>query len=65
MSFFISQIVRFSGSAMLLVCVAASSPAPKRAVCMASALMPEVRLRKIHLVRPDLIPYPISYEIDC
>jgi hypothetical protein len=25
----------------------------------------EVRLRKIHIVRPDLIPYPISYEIDC
>lgn len=25
----------------------------------------EVRLRKLHLVRPDLIPYPISYEIHC
>jgi hypothetical protein len=25
----------------------------------------EVRIRKIHLVRPDLIPYPISYEIVC
>lgn len=26
---------------------------------------PEVRLRKLHLVRPDLIPYPIAYEIYC
>jgi hypothetical protein len=25
----------------------------------------EVRLRKLHLVRPDLIPYPIQYEIYC
>ncbi|MGH7177940.1 MAG: hypothetical protein ACREJC_11210 [Tepidisphaeraceae bacterium] len=28
-------------------------------------LSPEVRLRKLHLVRPDLIPYPIAYEIYC
>jgi hypothetical protein len=26
---------------------------------------PEVRLRKLHLVRPDLIPYPIAYEVCC
>lgn len=26
---------------------------------------PEVRLRKLHLVRPDLIQYPIFYEIYC
>jgi hypothetical protein len=25
----------------------------------------EVRLRKLHLVRPDLIPYPIEYEYYC
>ncbi len=25
----------------------------------------EVRLRKLHLVRPDLIQYPISYEVYC
>ncbi len=30
------------------------------------ALRPlEVRLRKLHLVRPDLIPYPIEYEVVC
>ena len=25
----------------------------------------EVRLRKLHLVRPDLIPYPIHYDVYC
>jgi hypothetical protein len=30
-----------------------------------AGLLPEVRLRKLHLVRPDLIPYPIAYEIYC
>ena len=23
------------------------------------------RLRKLHLVRPDLIPYPVAYDIYC
>lgn len=27
--------------------------------------LPEVRLRKLHLVRPDLIPYPLFYEVVC
>jgi hypothetical protein len=26
---------------------------------------PEVRIRRLHLVRPDLISYPLSYEIYC
>ncbi|MGH7215250.1 MAG: hypothetical protein ACREIT_10855 [Tepidisphaeraceae bacterium] len=30
-----------------------------------SYLPSEVRLRKLHLVRPDLIPYPIAYEVFC
>jgi len=30
-----------------------------------SSFRHEVRLRKLHLVRPDLIPYPIAYEIYC
>ena len=30
-----------------------------------TSLRPEVRLRKLHLVRPDLIPYPIAYEVCC
>ena len=28
-------------------------------------LPPEVRLRKLHLVRSDLIQYPICYEVYC
>jgi len=32
----------------------------------ATAYFPaEVRLRKLHLVRPDLIPYPIALEVVC
>ena len=31
----------------------------------AAASVREVRLRKLHLVRPDLIPYPIAYEVCC
>lgn len=31
----------------------------------ATASAPEVRLRKLHLVRPDLIPYPIAYDVYC
>jgi hypothetical protein len=25
----------------------------------------DVRLRKLHLVRPDLIPYPVFYDVFC
>ena len=32
---------------------------------MSTASLHEVRLRKLHLVRPDLIPYPIAYEVVC
>ena len=31
----------------------------------AAGIRPEGRLRKLHLVRPDLIPYPIAYEVYC
>lgn len=34
--------------------------APEQA---AAALPPQVRLRKLHLVRPDLIPYPLRHEV--
>lgn len=30
-----------------------------------SRVRPGVRLRKLHLVRPDLIPYPIAHEVYC
>ena len=32
---------------------------------LASGQPTEVRLRRLHLVRPDLIPYPIVFEIFC
>ena len=30
-----------------------------------AGIRPETRLRKLHLVRPDLVPYPIAYEVYC
>ena len=39
-----------------------SRPAQDEAV---AGIRPETRLRKLHLVRPDLIPYPIAYEVYC
>ncbi len=39
---------------------AASAPAED-----ALAVRPQGRLRKLHLVRPDLIPYPIAHEVYC
>ena len=30
-----------------------------------AGIRPEGRLRKLHLVRPDLIPYPLAYEVVC
>jgi hypothetical protein len=30
-----------------------------------TGIYPEVRLRKLHLVRPDLIPYPLAIEVMC
>jgi hypothetical protein len=51
---------------MLLNCgslaVPASQSQPKIGI---AKLPPEVRLRKLHLVRPDLIPYPLCYEVYC
>ena len=29
------------------------------------AALQEVRIRKLHLVRPDLIPYPLYFEVLC
>lgn len=47
----------------------AASPSPKpdadRHARIDLLRPPEVRLRKLHLVRPDLIPYPLSYEVYC
>lgn len=37
-------------------------PQPNEAT---TATFNEVRLRKLHLVRPDLIPYPVRYDVLC
>jgi len=60
---------------LVLVCVFASGFGPTQASRPAAATrgdeptdpvaFQEVRLRKLHLVRPDLIPYPIAYEVVC
>ena len=42
-----------------------SARTPSKADQDALAQRYEVRLRKLHLVRPDLIPYPIAYEVCC
>jgi hypothetical protein len=34
-------------------------------LALSPSLRPEVRLRKLHLVRPDLIQYPIAFEVYC
>ena len=60
--------------ASLAACLAPSSgpsEAPSADVQVApesqelAGMRPEGRLRKLHLVRPDLIPYPIAYEVYC
>lgn len=51
-------IAMFSASIRRLPAVSAGEAASAR-------FMTEVRLRKLHLVRPDLIPYPIETEVYC
>ncbi len=60
-------VVRLLMPVVLLAFSAPSKPVvPNPSGLGPSASMrPEVRLRKLHLVRPDLIPYPIAYEVYC
>jgi hypothetical protein len=48
-----------------LSAVRSSTPAPAQGEQPSAGSLPEVRLRKLHLVRPDLIPYPIAFEVYC
>jgi hypothetical protein len=61
--------LRFAALASLMLPLLSAAPTPaSQAPDVHSAavrLAPEVRLRKLHLVRPDLIPYPIAYEVYC
>ncbi len=46
----------------------AGVPAQKNAAVVApqvASRLIEVRIRRLHLARPDLIPYPIAYETIC
>jgi|GEM_PF-5439804 len=58
--------VRVLTACMLLSC-ALVSPAPRSAAphSATAGVTLEVRLRKLHLVRPDLIPYPLHVEVIC
>ncbi len=44
---------------------AARSVTAAPASAVAQRYYPEVRLRKLHLVRPDLIPFPIDFDVYC
>ena len=61
----------FIGIASLLMACVSAAPRAEVPTQMpagesaAARINPEVRLRKLHLVRPDLIPYPIAYEVYC
>jgi hypothetical protein len=70
------QMLRVVGLIVLSACLGLTSRRAAPAVSPAQAmavqphisiahLPPEVRLRKLHLVRPDLIQYPILYEVYC
>ena len=56
---------------LLLACAGpaarpAAAPAPLDAgEAEMAAVKNQTRLRKLHLVRPDLIPYPIAFEVYC
>ncbi|MGB7160592.1 MAG: hypothetical protein WBD40_21180 [Tepidisphaeraceae bacterium] len=75
----LSPLVRRVARLLVLVCVLAAGFGPTQDRASRSAACDEfsraeptdpvaaaeVRLRKLHLVRPDLIPYPIAYEVCC
>jgi hypothetical protein len=60
---------RFARLLVIACLFAAAAPVERRSSVdstgEAATAAVEVRLRKLHLVRPDLIPYPIAYEVCC
>lgn len=44
---------------------APESVAPPAAPAEEAGVAAEAKLRKLHLVRPDLIPFPLSYDVYC
>jgi hypothetical protein len=65
----IARLLMCGSLAASLLCLAPQRTSPSDArgadPTSATARTPEVRLRKLHLVRPDLIPYPVCYEVYC
>jgi len=67
----VRKVTRLSVLALLLVApltpprIAAAGNNGDRSTGNGAVAMHEVRLRKLHLVRPDLIPYPIAFEVVC
>jgi hypothetical protein len=66
----VHRIARFVMVCCVGLAVSGLSPAGEQREPSATAgenatAATEVRLRKLHLVRPDLIPYPIAYEVCC
>ena len=67
------RLTRFAVRSLLLAAAAfTATAAPQQPAAEAIAApeavtssFKEVRIRKLHLVRPDLIPYPLAYEVLC
>jgi hypothetical protein len=69
-AWFMPSLLRSVGRCFLLLALAWNiTPMPQAKTLPTdnsiASLPPEVRLRKLHLVRPDLIPFPIAYEVCC
>ena len=68
-----TAVARLVTRCIVIVCLLSAAITPPPQVSDAANLTTgeeattrsEVRLRKLHLVRPDLIPYPIAYEVCC
>ena len=68
-----SAVAKTVARVTLAICLLASAVTPPPSASAAAdasdntiaTIRSEVRLRKLHLVRPDLIPYPIAYEVCC
>lgn len=60
----VATLKSLSGVALLLA--AAFSPAAPADRLQVAELRPlEVRIRKLHVVRPDLLRFPMQYDVYC
>jgi hypothetical protein len=67
----LSKIALLKIASLIVCCAATTGTTPpvatsaRHIAVAARTYYPEARLRKMHLVRPDLILYPIFYDIYC